>query len=119
MRPSALCTFVFALACGLAPAQDVIADAKKALAAEEFAKALELLEGAYDDIKGDKLAMGLLAESALKAGRFGRAIEYSAKIASVPSPSTGGRRRPRKNPAPRQARSTAFSRNPGASTRST
>ncbi|NRA97451.1 MAG: tetratricopeptide repeat protein, partial [Planctomycetes bacterium] len=83
MRPSALCTFVFALACGLAPAQDVIADAKRALAAEEFAKALELLEGAYDDIKGDKLAMGLLAESALKAGRFGRAIEYSAKFADM------------------------------------
>ena len=83
MRLSTLCTLVFAFACGLTPAQDALTDAKKALAAEDYAKALEILEGAYDDLKGDKVAMGLLAESALKAGRFGRAIEYSAKFADM------------------------------------
>lgn len=83
IRPSTLCTLVLALVCGFASAQDVLAEARKAIDAKEYAKALELLEEAYDDVKGNKVGMGLLAESALKAGRFGRAIEYAAKFADM------------------------------------
>lgn len=85
MKPSTLALLVLAasaLIVGPVAAQP-LADARKAMQAQEFAKAVEILEGDWDNVKANSTALSTLTEAALKAGLYDRCMTYSAQLVQL------------------------------------